>query len=670
MFGCQASLRLGLAVILSVSTSEAIVTAQAEPPINSKGPPDSSEWTDSEAPKAAANTSTLSVKYEMPGAEAETRIFVERIDPTFQEKHGRRNEYGQDEYGGIRFSRLKNGESLTLNDLPAGNYRVARYRLVDIVREGTGKAQRSVYLDRQWIELAEYQTKSIALSRPTGHSISGRVIHPVDLKINMLVVHVCSENAGSSGSLNHRDVMHFDALNADADGRFKTESLPPGRYKVLVEGYANHSLAISGEIVPSWQGTGQVEVCEANEPAAIEVTLRAFDRNAWLKDESLTTNEFELLKPYPKLQTISLDRTGPQFLEIVKEQRLPWHALIFIEDGKCSGIQRVQGLGPLLFTSSVDEEPWHPLTFTEAQEEDHGSLDVRPSGEIIGRLIDAVSAEPVVGASIPCGAIINDSLLGGGAVAVTDTQGRYRLRVPSPGIYNVWLKKFDQGETMTAAADDGLLVEAGKITASQLSLVKGRKVTGKVVDTNGRPFPNLSVNCHSTALPQWGGIQSVQSMDDGSFEFALPPGRAYLYVNECVGKANVNPLGRGGFADAHFVVSAAEEVTPITLRIHHVEARFGDTAWLKRSTPGTQIIRHENSADVRGTVVDSDGKPIVGAKVFREDGPINISDKTGKFTVTLDKGTQVVMHAFASGYHVWFGTPTAGDVLKIVMEKK
>ena len=28
------------------------------------------------------------------------------------------------------------------------------------------------------------------------------------------------------------------------------------------------------------------------------------------------------------------------------------------------------------------------------------------------------------------------------------------------------------------------------------------------------------------------------------------------------------------------------------------------------------------------------------------------------------------MHAFAPGYHVWFGTPTAGDVLKIVLEKK
>ncbi len=165
-------------------------------------------------------------------------------------------------------------------------------------------------------------------------------------------------------------------------------------------------------------------------------------------------------------------------------------------------------------------------------------------------------------------------------------------------------------------------------------------------------------------------IQSVETKNDGSFEFALPPGRAYLYVNGRVGKANVNPLSFVGFADVHLIVSQAEDIAPITLRLQHVEARFGGGVWLKRSTPGTQIVRHENADGVTGTIVDTDGKPIVGAKIFREDGPINIADQAGKFAVTLGKGTQVVMHEFAPGYHVWFGTPTAGDMLKIVMEKK
>ena len=300
----------------------------------------------------------------MPGAEAETRIFVERIDKDFYAKHGRRDEYGTDAYGGIRFSRLTNGDSLTLRDLPAGTYRVARYRLVDIVSEGTGKAQNSVYLDRQWIELGEQEMKSISLSRPAGQPISGRVVIPPDLKINTLVVHVCSENARSSGSLNHRDVQHFDALNADADGQFKTEPLPPGRYKIIVEGYANSNLLGTGIIVPGWEGSALVTVTESNEPAAIEVTLREFDRDAWLKDQTIAANELEFLKAYSKLHGLSLDMTEQQFWDIVIQSALKasqivdgdkdhhylvllgdGHTLIvkFNKDGKCSGIQRVRG---------------------------------------------------------------------------------------------------------------------------------------------------------------------------------------------------------------------------------------------------------------------------------------------------------------------------------------
>ncbi|MBC7820021.1 MAG: hypothetical protein IAG10_24325, partial [Planctomycetaceae bacterium] len=289
---------------------------------------------------------------------------------------------------------------------------------------------------------------------------------------------------------------------------------------------------------------------------------------------------------------------------------------------------------------------------------------IDPNGEIVGLLIDAATGKPVEGATIACGAVINDSLKGGGANAVTDAEGRYRLPVPSPGIYNVWLKKFDKDPGMTAAADDGLLVEAGKVSTSQLLLVKGRKVVGYVVDT-GKPLANINVHCNSTAWPQ-----SAKTKDDGTFEFVLPPGRAHLHAIEPVGKSNDNPFGLGRRADAHINVSATEEVAPIMLTLRKHESKFGDPKWLSRSTPGTQIVRHKHAADVTGTVVDVSGKPISGAKVFREDGLIHLSDDKGEFKVSVNKGTQFVMHAFAPGYHVWFGTPTAGDVLKIVMEKK
>lgn len=96
--------------------------------------------------------------------------------------------------------------------------------------------------------------------------------------------------------------------------------------------------------------------------------------------------------------------------------------------------------------------------------------------------MDAATGKAVAGATVACGAIINDSGKGGGANAVTDADGRYRLPVPSPGIYNVWLKRFDKDPSMTAVADDGILVETGRVAASELHLVVGRKLPGRVVD--------------------------------------------------------------------------------------------------------------------------------------------------------------------------------------------
>jgi protocatechuate 3,4-dioxygenase beta subunit len=260
--------------------------------------------------------------------------------------------------------------------------------------------------------------------------------------------------------------------------------------------------------------------------------------------------------------------------------------------------------------------------------------------------------------------------MGGGASAVTDADGRYRLRVPSPGIYNVWLKEFGTDSSKTAAADDGILVEAGKAASSELHLVDGRKVTGKVVDADGIPFAGLTVNCHSPARPPSGGVQSAKTNADGAFEFFLPPGRAYVYAVESVGRTDDDPFGAGRSAHAHITVPPTGVVAPLKLTLQKSEARFGDDGWLIQSTPGTRVVRREAREAVTGAVVDGDGKPVARARVFRYDGPLVPADERGEFRVDAPKGTQFVMHAWAPGYHVWFGTPTSGDVLRVVLEPK
>jgi protocatechuate 3,4-dioxygenase beta subunit len=292
---------------------------------------------------------------------------------------------------------------------------------------------------------------------------------------------------------------------------------------------------------------------------------------------------------------------------------------------------------------------------------------VAADGEIVGQLIDAATGEPVEGATIACGAVINDSGKGGGANAVTDARGRYRLLVPSPGIYNVWLKAFDKDRTKIAAADDGILVEARKVSKSRLHLVTGRAVSGKVVDPDGKPVASIVVSCHSPARPMSGGVESTKTKADGTFEFALHPGRACVYAIEPAANKRV---GGAKSARAHVQVPITGDVAAVTLTLKESEAKFGDPAWLERSTPGTQIVGRGNPRTVTGIVVDGGGKPVGGAKVFRYDSPIVAANDKGEFSVEAEKGTQFIAYAFAPGYHVWFGTPTSGDVLKIVLERK
>jgi len=296
--------------------------------------------------------------------------------------------------------------------------------------------------------------------------------------------------------------------------------------------------------------------------------------------------------------------------------------------------------------------------------------EISANGEIHGRLIDDETGKPIRGAIVACGAIINDSGRGGGDNSTTDSAGNYRLKPPSPGIYNVWLKKHPRSSRATAAADDGIFVEAGKISKSELRVVDGRRLTGKVVDENGKPIEHIVVRCHSTARPQSGSTQSIRTKADGSFAFSLPPGRAYVYTVENVKQTDENPFGIGRKANAVLIAPRRGILDALTLTLKQTQSKFGSNEWLRRTTPGTKIVKHENDNDVTGTVVDTNGKTISNAKVFKTGGSIVKTNEKGEFRIKIEKGTQFIMHAVHPGYRVWLGTPTAGDELKIVLERK
>ncbi|MCA9140252.1 MAG: carboxypeptidase regulatory-like domain-containing protein, partial [Planctomycetales bacterium] len=294
--------------------------------------------------------------------------------------------------------------------------------------------------------------------------------------------------------------------------------------------------------------------------------------------------------------------------------------------------------------------------------------DIAANGEIHGRLLDAQSGKPIRGAVVACGAVINDSHRGGGSNTTTDSLGQYRLVVPSPGIYNVWLKEY-RNSSGTVAADDGILVQPGKVAASQLYLSNGHWVNGTVVDPEGNPVGGIVVSTYSAARPQSGGVQSVRTKSDGSFQFRLPPGRAHVYTSHS-GSGNRQVGEQTLRAEAFLELSGASSDKQVTLKLGVNRSRFGSNEWLQRSTPGTQIVSHADRSGVNGVVVDEEGQPLAGVRVFKHSGEIVFTDRRGHFDYPTDRGTQFVMYAFLPGYHVWFGTPTSGDELKMVLERK
>jgi hypothetical protein len=80
---------------------------------------------------------------------------------------------------------LKNGESLSLDSLPPGNYQICREVTNRMPEIGVG-----AMLDRQFIELKAGETKKIRFVREKGARLRGNVALPEGVKLQGVVVAV------------------------------------------------------------------------------------------------------------------------------------------------------------------------------------------------------------------------------------------------------------------------------------------------------------------------------------------------------------------------------------------------------------------------------------------------------------------------------------------------
>jgi beta-lactamase regulating signal transducer with metallopeptidase domain len=129
-----------------------------------------------------------------------------------------------------------------------------------------------------------------------------------------------------------------------------------------------------------------------------------------------------------------------------------------------------------------------------------GTIELVEAGRIEGRILDGRTGQPLAKMSVG-GQALAANFSTGWNEATSGADGRYRIEGLSPGFYNV-IFLAPANSSRTAAANDGVVVEPGRVTTADLVVVDGRRLWGRVVDaSSGRPMPGNPVGRPIERLP-------------------------------------------------------------------------------------------------------------------------------------------------------------------------
>jgi beta-lactamase regulating signal transducer with metallopeptidase domain/protocatechuate 3,4-dioxygenase beta subunit len=220
----------------------------------------------------------VTVKYDIAngGSDAEARIILENTGLP-------NGEIGNKQKGMMRYTPVKNGESMQLNKLVPGEYQVARFREVEIItlvgRENDPKGPRvnsGVYMDRQRFTLKAGDQKQLVFQRPKGQRVKGLVTNMTEFNPNRTIVEICSPNAKDTDIGRGLDTTVFDAHQCN-DGKFETDALAPGKYVAIVSGYdawTEGQMNSTSLPRPHFVGSVEFTIPQTGKAEPIEIKLR------------------------------------------------------------------------------------------------------------------------------------------------------------------------------------------------------------------------------------------------------------------------------------------------------------------------------------------------------------------------------------------------------------
>jgi protocatechuate 3,4-dioxygenase beta subunit len=224
--------------------------------------------------------------------------------------------------------------------------------------------------------------------------------------------------------------------------------------------------------------------------------------------------------------------------------------------------------------------------------------------------------------------------------AVTGDDGTFEFEGLEPGKYSVRIAIPDGYYSSGFPRDLELRDTRACAEVDAVLLFDGR-VAGRVVDAQQRPVPGLTVELTvRTGIDQPVGPRRLRTTTggDGSYEFTrVPPGRFIIGINTQLDRAGQVPEARVFLPGVRESASAREIVVGGGERV-----RAGDFV----------LPADVHHIPMAGIVLDSDGSPVEGARVYlkgsQEDYILtepSITDATGRFIVAALTGRGYVVFA-------------------------
>lgn len=218
------------------------------------------------------------------------------------------------------------------------------------------------------------------------------------------------------------------------------------------------------------------------------------------------------------------------------------------------------------------------------------TVRVERSGTISGRVVDGKTKMPVAGATVGVTPSRRAPMTGHAEIAITDAKGVYSLPSP-PGTFMIMA----QHPAFEMASAD-VTVSPGQAATRDLNLQQLARVTGVVVDEEGRPVVAAKVSSEAATS----GMPLRMVMFRGGADTAATSGSD--------GRFTVRMRG-----DSDLKLRAAKKGLPETkselLRLQPGERKSG------------LVLTIPNGVAVTGRVLDPEGKPLSGVSVTTSETP-------------------------------------------------